>query len=748
MTASTPALIQHRPIHAWFGWLFASSFAAAAQGFFGFAVAVGVFLLALLGSTVTTGMAWKHRHHIDTQKSTADAVAGMGLLPLLWGVFGGQLIPGLVGMLFFLQLGLSVQFVHQRQVSFIPLVSFVALMVGAAFAKGSSFVLFMLLFAVFACLYLAAVYVDKQQMPLPSSSSAEHPSSVHWFRKLGVIVALCLLSLTVYLVMPRFPAGNIGSGGSKGLAHYTDNRTFEEKLLNEGADLSKQFADLSSDTADGDLSSQGSSGLPKLKVDRLLGDEGQVQPGGQCYDNKKLLGDEVFAYVKSPRPVYLQTQTRTYFDGRSWYALQNAYAQVPHKRGWFRLYEAEPNAQLEVAVVQDIDAGVMVPANAVQLAMPAKMIGRDVYDGISIGKTLRADTLYQIKLHDTHHQGRLVDAFQTAPNKRDKQLPDQLDPRIKQLAQRLTQGALTDWDKALLLEQYMRSNHRYTLSTVSNQNNVPLVDFLFHSKAGHCEYFATSLAVMLRSLGIPARMVMGYAAQELNPVTGYYELKGSHGHAWVQAHLDGHWVLLEGTGAYSVPEEKPTTSATHEQIKTYLDALKEEQKRLQEAGQEQPLTFKQIMVAVWSSIIQAFQLIWAWVKWLLPVLAGIGVVLAALWWFAHWLYARHKNRIDNWRDARKVRKHRAKNNLDDVAFYMNMLQRRLARQGIIRQPGMTIERFAQALTQSSVGINQADLEQLQTLVNRYYYLGEPYERTDVAWFVSLYQQVAMNEDAA
>lgn len=743
MTENTPALIQHRAIHAWFGWLFAASFAAAAQGFFGFAAAVLVFVLALFASTVTTGMAWKNRHQIDSQKSTADAVAGIGMLPLLLGVAGGQLIPGLVAMLFFLQLGLSVQFVHQRQVYFIPMVSFVALMVGAAFAKGSSFVLFMLLFAVFASLYMGAVYVDRQQPP--NKPGDEAASQVSGWRKMAVMTALCVLALTVYLLIPRFPAGNVGSGGSKGLAHYVDNRSFEDKLLEEGADLSDKFDDTSE--SKGEKGEASESSLPPFKADQLIGDDAQQQPSGQCYDQKKLLDDTVFAYVKSPRNIYLHTQTRTYFDGRSWRALQNAYAQVPHARGWFRLYDGEPTGQVEVAVVQDMQSGVMVPANAVQLAMPAKMIGRDVYDGISIGKTLRKDTLYQIKLHDTYHRGRLVDAFQTAPTKRDRQLPDGLDSRIKKLAQRTTQGMTTDWDKALALEQYIRQNHRYTLSTVSNQNNVPLVDFLFQSKAGHCEYFATSLAVMLRSLGIPARMVMGYAAQELNPVTGYYELKGSHGHAWVQAHLDGRWVLLEATAAYAMPEQTNHTSATHEQIKTYLDALKEEQKRLQEAGQEQPRSFKQIMVAVWASIIQAFQLIWAWVKWLLPVLAGIGVVLAALWWFAHWLYARHKHRIDDWWDARKVRRYRAKHSLDDVAFYLHMLQRRLARQGIIRQPGMPIERFTNMLAKTQTGIQPTDLTQLHTLVNRHYYHGEPYQRTDAKWFVSLYEQ-ASNKDAS
>lgn len=90
----------------------------------------------------------------------------------------------------------------------------------------------------------------------------------------------------------------------------------------------------------------------------------------------------------------------------------------------------------------------------------------------------------------------------------------------------------------------------YTLDMSVNDPNIDAIeDFLFNRKQGHCEYFASALGLMLRSVGIPARMVSGFKGGDLNPSTGYFVVQGRHAHVWIEALLNGRWRVLDATPA-------------------------------------------------------------------------------------------------------------------------------------------------------------------------------------------------------
>lgn len=94
---------------------------------------------------------------------------------------------------------------------------------------------------------------------------------------------------------------------------------------------------------------------------------------------------------------------------------------------------------------------------------------------------------------------------------------------------------------ALALQDYLRNSGEfvYSLEPQERDNYVdPLEDFVTTHRAGHCEYFAGALAMMLRSQGIPARVAIGFKGGEWNAVGGYYQVQQLHAHAWVEAHLD------------------------------------------------------------------------------------------------------------------------------------------------------------------------------------------------------------------
>jgi transglutaminase-like putative cysteine protease len=130
------------------------------------------------------------------------------------------------------------------------------------------------------------------------------------------------------------------------------------------------------------------------------------------------------------------------------------------------------------------------------------------------------------------------------------EIPRGFDKRIFTLAQ---QAAGTENNQALQARRivdYLQSNYGYTLELPSEEQGDPIAHFLFERKRGHCEYFASSMALMLRSLGIPSRVVTGFQGGTLNPVNGWYTVRASDAHSWVEAFIPGNgWTAFDPTPA-------------------------------------------------------------------------------------------------------------------------------------------------------------------------------------------------------
>jgi len=130
------------------------------------------------------------------------------------------------------------------------------------------------------------------------------------------------------------------------------------------------------------------------------------------------------------------------------------------------------------------------------------------------------------------------------------QLPDGLDARITALARSATERAVTRYDKAASLESFLKTKYSYTLDLTGKPGPDPLAHFLFETRAGHCEYFASAMTVMLRTLGIPAREVNGFLPGEYNELGGDYIVRASDAHSWVEAYFPGNgWMVFDPTPA-------------------------------------------------------------------------------------------------------------------------------------------------------------------------------------------------------
>ncbi|GAB5443825.1 MAG: hypothetical protein Fues2KO_41740 [Fuerstiella sp.] len=133
-------------------------------------------------------------------------------------------------------------------------------------------------------------------------------------------------------------------------------------------------------------------------------------------------------------------------------------------------------------------------------------------------------------------------------------------PQLWELAHQLCQ-ADGDWaepmERVRRIESYLTEYGRfqYSLNAAIRDPSIdPVEDFLFNRRSGHCEYFASSGALMMQAVGVPARVVNGYKGCDLNSVTNRWEVKQRHAHAWVEAFVDDRWVTIDPTPA--APRER------------------------------------------------------------------------------------------------------------------------------------------------------------------------------------------------
>jgi protein-glutamine gamma-glutamyltransferase len=149
------------------------------------------------------------------------------------------------------------------------------------------------------------------------------------------------------------------------------------------------------------------------------------------------------------------------------------------------------------------------------------------------------------------------------------QLPS-LPPRIRALAREVTAGSSDPYDAARRLTAWLSRELTYTRVLEASTTTDPLEDFLFVRRSGNCEYFAAALAVMARSLGIPARVVNGFQRGEWNPYGHYFMVRLRDAHSWVEVFVDGAgWVTLDPSPRGAVEPAPIATPAT-----LWFDALR------------------------------------------------------------------------------------------------------------------------------------------------------------------------------
>ncbi len=197
-------------------------------------------------------------------------------------------------------------------------------------------------------------------------------------------------------------------------------------------------------------------------------------------------------------------------------------------------------------------------------------VGLDFERGIFIKDGIGGKLDYTVRSMNTKFDTIDFESF----DRRSPVTPTPIEPEIAQLAKDILVEAEIEPDASLrpisddrialsVIERHLRSQYTYTLDA---QPVPPGEDatkwFLFERRAGHCEYYASALALMSRSIGIPVRVLTGYIVSDYNAMTGQYVVRESNAHAWVEAEIaPGHWRIFDGTPPavfHSIHEPDPS----------------------------------------------------------------------------------------------------------------------------------------------------------------------------------------------
>jgi transglutaminase-like putative cysteine protease len=305
-----------------------------------------------------------------------------------------------------------------------------------------------------------------------------------------------------------------------------------------------------------------------------LGAIGQIQQSAAVVMHIAIDGDHDGDHNLKWRGVTLSR-----FDGRSWTNPYRAERVLPSFRGQFDLRPGYSRARPATAasihyrvLMEPIGTEVFFLAARPQILQGNyRIIGRDYGEAVFNWDGSNPVSVYEAWSdirQPSAAQLRRAGANYPQGFEEFLQLPD-LDARIAQLAFQITASSSTNYDRAVALEEYLSTHFVYTLQLPRTPPHDPIASFLFERKRGHCEYFASAMAVMLRSLKIPSRVVNGFQSGEFNDLTGQYVVRASQAHSWVEAYFPGYgWISFDPT-----PPSGADAGAGWGRLGLYMDAM-------------------------------------------------------------------------------------------------------------------------------------------------------------------------------
>jgi hypothetical protein len=304
-----------------------------------------------------------------------------------------------------------------------------------------------------------------------------------------------------------------------------------------------------------------------------LGDIGQVKLSSAVVMHARRISGPTAAVFKW-RGIALDR-----FDGHNWYKTDRKRRLIqatPDGEYWVRpVVDRSHLAQYELLLEPLATSTLFGPYQVREISGRLQGVEYDgddsVYMRVPVARRTQYLVVSEIPDHKLENAVALPEqTIQPEVPPRYLQLPKNLDPRITELARTITARGTSAFEKASLVEGYLKRNYRYTLNLTWSPGPQPVSTFLFDAKSGHCEYFASSMAILLRAAGIPTRLINGFQMGEYNPVGGDYIVRQSDAHSWVEVYVpDRGWTEFDPTP----PDPNHREMSLGLQISQYLDAM-------------------------------------------------------------------------------------------------------------------------------------------------------------------------------
>jgi transglutaminase-like putative cysteine protease len=259
-----------------------------------------------------------------------------------------------------------------------------------------------------------------------------------------------------------------------------------------------------------------------------------------------------------------------------------------------------------------------------QIYFPAGGLRTDAYDSVRSPIYLDTGMVYSVVSNVPITDARTLRSavpLHVSPDDPDLELPRTMPQRVAGLAAQITAGKSTEYDKVIAVQDWIAANTQYDLNVARDPAGVDTVDrFLFVTHRGFCEQIASAMAVLLRTQGIPTRLVTGYGPGTWNPFTGYYEVKQSDAHAWLEVYYPSiGWVPYDPT--FGVPEA--SGSGAHFVTPQILAAIGNFVRRVV------PAPVKTVVAATARGVGRAAS--WAWRHWMLAAAMLVAAAAVVAW---------------------------------------------------------------------------------------------------------------------
>ncbi len=478
----------------------------------------GLLLRALLVAGVV-------RFSFSANWINAITLLYIGFYPLDYLYVSREFIPATVHLLCYLAVLRILSARTNRDYFFVKIIAFLELLAASILSANLSFFVFLAFFLIFGVATFSSSEIRRSSQ-LPERKVRGNLRAFHWR-----LAALTRVTTAGILIM---------TGGLFFLLPRTARAAFQHLVPQRYH-------------------------LPGFSNEVTLGQIGEIQTHSNTVMHIRVEGPE--------RPTALKWRGAAMgdFDGRRWFNRPSPGQILRASNGLVSLGERKPARR---------------PGRYISYEVNVKAIDSDALFFTGVAEFLRTDLPLVLRTptdsfrtglgatDGTHYFGysHMVDsdAEPLGPRSREAylQLP-QHDPKIALLAREVTAGRRSDQDKATALEHYLSTNYGYTLQLLNDPVPDPLANFLFVRRKGHCEYFASAMAVMLRTIGIPSRVVTGFQSGTFNPMTGWHIIRGSDAHSWVEAYVpDYGWTTFDPTP----PGQNRNFGGVWARIGLYFDA--------------------------------------------------------------------------------------------------------------------------------------------------------------------------------